>query len=237
MGSAAILEVEQLTVGYQGGVVLEDLSVRLPGGDSLAVLGRNGVGKTTLVHAIMGLIPVSRGQIWIDGVDVSGQPAHVRANAGVAIVPQGRRVFLPLTVSENLRIAEKKNASEWNVDRVIDLMPRLGERRQHLASQLSGGEQQMLAIARALLREPRILLLDEPSEGLAPAVVDQVGEIIRGLLGTGLAALIVEQDLHLAFAVADRVAIVDSQQIAYEATVDQFRHDPVTAHRLLGVAG
>ena len=230
-----LLEVAGLTVGYDGGTVLQGLGLRLSPGESLAVLGRNGAGKTTLVHTIMGMIRPSGGSVAIDGVDLTGRRPHVLSRAGVAIVPQGRRVFMPLTVQENLAVAQRKKSAEWTVERVIDLMPRLGERYHHLGSQLSGGEQQMLAIARALLGVPRLLLLDEPSDGLAPAVVDQVATVLQKLLQTGIAALVVEQDLRLAFAVAERVAIIGSGTIAHESSVSDFRRDPQTARRLLGV--
>ena len=230
-----LLDVSGLTVGYNGGVVLQDLSLSLSPGESLAVLGRNGAGKTTLVNSIMGMVRPSAGRVAIDGVDLTGRRPHVLSRAGVAIVPQGRRIFLPLTVQENLAVAQRSESTEWPLERVLDLMPRLKERYHHLGSQLSGGEQQMLAIARALLGVPRLLLLDEPSDGLAPAVVDQVATVLHTLLETGIAALVVEQNLRLAFAVAERVAVIVNGGIAHEASVSEFRRDPQTARHLLGV--
>ena len=174
--------------------------------------------------------------MWVNGQDVAGRPPHTASRAGVAIVPQGRRVFAPLTVEENLQISVRKGrAPDWTVEQVYDAMPRLRERRTHLGSQLSGGEQQMLAIGRALLGSPRLLLLDEPSDGLAPAVVEQVGELLMRLAGTGLAILLVEQDLRLAFDVASRVAVMTKGRIVHESSVRDFRRDPALAQSLLGV--
>ncbi len=181
------------------------------------------------------MLKPTSGRVRVCGQDVTGRRPHVVARAGVGIVPQGRRVFAPLTVVENLAIAQRDKTSDWTPERVYDLMPRLAERRQHLGSQLSGGEQQMLAIGRALLGAPRLLLLDEPSDGLAPTVVDQVGQILRDLMAQGIAVLLVEQDLHLAFDVADRVAVMSKGRIVHASSVAEFRSDEALAHRLLGV--
>ena len=231
---SSLLEVSNIVAGYAGSRVLDGVSLSVDKGEAVTLLGRNGVGKTTFVETVMGLVKASSGQVRVDGRDLTGKHPHVVSRAGVAIVPQGRRVFAPLTVEENLAIALRKDG-EWSVDRVYDLMPRLAERRTNLGSQLSGGEQQMLAIGRALLCSPRIMLLDEPSDGLAPAVVEQVGEVLVGLAKTGLAILIVEQDLRLAFDVADRVAVMTKGQIVLETSVAEFRRDAARAQTLLGV--
>ncbi len=235
MNGDELLEVENLAAGYAGSRVLDGVSLTVGSGEAVALLGRNGAGKTTLMEAIMGMVTAMDGRVRIDGKDVTGKAPHVVSKAGVGIVPQGRRVFAPLTVEENLEIALRKRSGEWTVERVYDLMPRLRERRTNLGSQLSGGEQQMLAIGRALLGSPRLMLLDEPSDGLAPKVVEQVGEIILDLADTGMAILIVEQNLHLAFTVSDRLAIMRKGEIVHESSVVDFRRDEQLAHSLLGV--
>ena len=233
-GDKALLQVEDLVAGYAGSRVLDGVSLRVRAGEAVTLLGRNGVGKTTFIETVMGMVKATSGHVYVDGQDVTGRQPHVVSKAGVAIVPQGRRVFAPLTVEENLEIAVRKGG-EWTVERVYDMMPRLRERRTNLGSQLSGGEQQMLAIGRALLCSPRLMLLDEPSDGLAPTVVEQVGEILTDLARTGLAVLIVEQDLRLAFDVADRVAVMTKGSIVHESSVAEFRADGARAQALLGV--
>jgi branched-chain amino acid transport system ATP-binding protein len=231
-----VLEVEDLSAGYGPGLVLQGIDLSIDQGRVLAVLGRNGVGKTTLVHTLMGMIRSQTGSIRFDGRELSGTPSHVRARAGMALVPQGRRIFARLTVEENLAIGERPGTGEWDRDRVFALLPRLGERRGHRGDQLSGGEQQMLAIGRALLAEPKLLLLDEPSEGLAPLVVQEITKVLGELRSEGLAALLVEQHLHTAFELADSVHIISRGRISYRASVDEFRHDPLAARTLLGVS-
>ena len=231
---SALLEVKDLVAGYAGSRVLDGVSLSVGAGEAVTLLGRNGVGKTTCMETIMGMVKPTSGTVHVDGTDVTGRAPHVVSRSGVAIVPQGRRVFAPLTVEENLAIAARKEG-DWPVARIYELMPRLAERRSNLGSQLSGGEQQMLAIGRALLCSPRIMLLDEPSDGLAPTVVEQVGKILMDLAETGLAILIVEQDLRLAFDVADRVVVMTKGQIVHESTVVEFRKDASRAHALLGV--
>ncbi|GAA1345994.1 ABC transporter ATP-binding protein [Arthrobacter roseus] len=235
MTGRPLLEVEDLVSGYAGSRVLDGVSLSVGAGEAVALLGRNGAGKTTLIETIMGMVTAMDGHVRVDGKDVTAKAPHVVSHAGVGIVPQGRRVFAPLTVEENLEIALRKRSGDWTVERVYDLMPRLRERRTNLGSQLSGGEQQMLAIGRALLGSPRLMLLDEPSDGLAPRVVEQVGDIILDLAKTGMAILIVEQNLHLAFTVSDRLAIMRKGEIVHESTVTEFRQDEQLAHSLLGV--
>ena len=231
-----LLSVTDLVAGYAGSRVLDGVSLDVHAGEAVTLLGRNGVGKTTFVETVMGMVRPSGGHVHVQGQEVTGKPPHVVSRAGVAIVPQGRRVFAPLTVEENLEIAVRKGRSGvWSLERVYEVMPRLKERRGNLGSQLSGGEQQMLAIGRALLGAPRIMLLDEPSDGLAPAVVEQIGEVIGGLTETGLAVLIVEQDLRLAFDVATRVAVMSKGRIVHESSVKEFRRDAALAQSLLGV--
>jgi branched-chain amino acid transport system ATP-binding protein len=231
---SAFLQVRGLVSGYDRSTVLGGVDLDLAAGGALGLLGRNGVGKSTLVMTLMGLVPVTAGSVVVDGVELAGKRPDVVARAGVALVPQGRRVWAPLTVGEHLVLAARPG--EWTVDRVLDLLPRLAERRRQPAGQLSGGEQQMLAIARALLTNPRLVLLDEPSDGLAPAIVDQLGDVVREMRARGVAVLLVEQDLHLAFTVCDEIAVMEKGRIVHRVPTGEFRRDRATAHRLLGVA-
>ena len=233
-----MLEVRGLESGYKRSAVLQGVDLDVAAGQVLGLLGRNGVGKSTLINTLMGLVHPSRGTVTLDGVDLAGRRPDVIARAGVALVPQGRRVWAPLSVTEHLDLAARRGRGRgpWNIDRVLELLPRLGERRRHGAGQLSGGEQQMLAIARALLTNPRLVLMDEPSDGLAPAVVDLIGEAIAGMKAEGVTLVVVEQDLHLAFAVADDIAVMDKGLIVHRSTTRAFRSDSSVAHRLLGVA-
>jgi len=233
-GPSPLLEVEDLVSGYDGSRVVDGVSLSLDQGEIVALLGRNGVGKTTLMESIMGMVPPTSGRVLVDGRDLRGRMPHVLAQAGVAIVPQGRRVFAPLTVTDHLRIAHRKGG-DWTIEKVYDLMPRLAERRGHLGWQLSGGEQQMLSLGRALVSSPRLLLLDEPSDGLAPAVVAQIATVLHDLADTGLALLLVEQDLRLAFDIADRVLVMSKGQIVHRSSVTDFRSDGRRARSLLGL--
>jgi branched-chain amino acid transport system ATP-binding protein len=230
------LEVRGLVSGYDRGVVLHGVDLDLDAGAVLGLLGRNGVGKSTLIMTLAGLVPPSAGSVLLDGRELAGQRPDRIARAGVALVPQGRRVWATLTVAEHLALSSRARGGTWTVDTVLDLLPRLAERRRHYAGQLSGGEQQMLAVARALLTNPRLVLLDEPSEGLAPAVVDQIAGVVATLRDEGVAVLIVEQDLHLAFAVAGEIAVMEKGVLVHRVPTPEFRRDPDTAYRLLGVA-
>lgn len=229
-----VLTVTGLRSGYAGSTVLHGVDLAVRERQVVALLGRNGVGKSTLVSTVMGLLEPYAGSVVYEGTDYAGRKPDVIARAGVALVPQGRRVFAPLTVAEHLAIASRKRTGEWTRDRVLDLLPRLGERLGHRGDQLSGGEAQMLAIARALLQAPRLLLMDEPSEGLAPAVVAQVAEVVRTIGSTGMSVLLVEQDLRLALGVAHRVAVMQKGSIVLDTTTDDFRSDAARARSLLG---
>jgi branched-chain amino acid transport system ATP-binding protein len=234
----ALLEISDLRSGYETGDVLQGVDLGLDEGEIVALLGRNGVGKTTLMNTIVGLVRARAGSIRLDGREIAGAAAHEIARAGIAIVPQGRRIFAGLSVEQNLKLARRASADRrgrWDIAEVYDLLPRLRERRRHLGDQLSGGEQQMLAIGRALLQNPRVLLFDEPSEGLAPLVVDLVTRTIAGLREHGLSAILVGQNLHVAVGLADRVAIMAKGEIVHRATIDEFRRDRATAQSLLGV--
>lgn len=234
------LSVRGLHSGYAGSTVLHGIDLDVDDGSVVALLGRNGVGKSTLINTVMGLLDTDSGSILVDGQELAGRRPDVIARHGVAVVPQGRRIFAPLTVEEHLAISigrgPRKNAGPWTRARVFELLPGLGERLGNRGDQLSGGEQQMLAIGRALLSNPRLMLLDEPSDGLAPAVVSQVGEVVRGLCESGMTVLLVEQNLRLAFSVADRVAVMEKGRIVLDTTTADFRSDAARARTLLGVS-
>lgn len=233
-----VLRVDGLYSGHRGGLVLQGVDLAVARGEVLAVLGRNGVGKSTLMYTIVGLLRAARGSITFDGTEVTQQRPNNIARLGVALVPQGRRVWTGLTVDEHLRVAASpaRSRGRWTIESVLDLLPRLRERRHNRADTLSGGEQQMLAVGRALLGNPRLLLLDEPSEGLAPKIVQSIGDIIQELTGTGLTVLLVEQNLALVAKVAARVVVLDRGVVAHENTVEGFRREAELADRLLGIA-
>jgi branched-chain amino acid transport system ATP-binding protein len=238
--AAAFLEIQQLRAGYREGTVLHGVDLALERGRILGLLGRNGMGKTTLVMTVMGLVRPTGGTVRLDGSDLTGARPDEIARAGVGLVPQGRRIWPTLTVQEHLDLAGRRarratRRQRWSTDELYRRLPRLAERRRQLAGQLSGGEQQMLAIARALVTDPVVVLLDEPSEGLAPLLVDQIGDMIKTMATEGVAVLLVEQDLHLAFGVSDEIAVMAKGVIVHRTATPAFRRDPATARRLLGV--
>jgi branched-chain amino acid transport system ATP-binding protein len=217
-----MLTVESLHAHYGASHVLQGVDLEIAAGQVVAVLGRNGVGKTTTLRAIIGLLAPSGGRLRLDGAEIGGWPAHRIARAGVAYVPEGRLIFPDLTVLENIRVGERRPARRWPVDRLFTLFPALRERSGNRGGQLSGGEQQMLAIARALVTDPKVLLLDEPSQGLAPLVVQELAEIICRLRDDGVALLLVEQNLKLAEAVADEIRIMVKGRVAYAGSRQTF---------------
>ena len=235
MISAGVLVLEGVSAGYGETVVLEGISLDLPPGQTLAVLGRNGVGKTTLLATIMGHTRLHRGSIRFAGREISALPSHRRARRGIAFVPQEREIFSSLTVEENLTVAERPGP--WTVAGVYDFFPPLSERRRNYGNQLSGGEQQMLAIGRALMGNPRLLLMDEPLEGLAPVIVDAllVG-LDRLKHEDDLALLLVEQHAQLALELAPEAIVLDRGLIVFAGASRQLLDDPSRLTRLMGVA-
>jgi len=234
----ALLEIRGIRAGYDTGDVLHGVDLDLQEGEVVALLGRNGVGKTTLMNTLVGLLRPREGSVKLEGREVAGAGAHEIARAGIAIVPQGRRMCSRLTVEENLKLARRATGDrpvEWTLESVYELLPRLRERRRHHGNQLSGGEQQMVAIGRVLVANPRVVLFDEPSEGLAPIVVDLITSTIAGLRERGLSAIVVEQNLHVAVALADRVAIMTKGELAYQGPTEEFRGNRARAQALLGV--
>lgn len=212
---AVLLRISNVHAHYGLSHVLHGISLEIPDGSITAIAGRNGVGKTTLINTIMGLIPVSSGSIEYRGVDLTRRPAHERQRLGLALVPQGRRTFRTLTVEEHLHLIPAAKQGRFTPDYLYGIFPRLKERRSSLARTLSGGEQSMLAIARALTANPRLLLMDEPTEGLAPLLVKTVRDVVLQLRELGITVLLVEQNLAFAHAVADRVAIMDRGQVIH----------------------
>ena len=235
---AALLEARGLRAGYQQGTVLHGVDLAVPRGHIVALLGRNGVGKSTLIMTLMGLLRPRGGSVHLDGIDLTGRRPDEIARAGIGLVPQGRRIWPTLSVHEHLDLAHRsarRIGRARPIDELYQLLPRLAERRRQLAGLLSGGEQQMLAIARALVTGPSVVMLDEPSEGLAPLLVDQIGAMIKTMAKSGVAVLLVEQDLHLAFGVADDIAVMAKGVIVHRCDTLTFCRDPATAHRLLGI--
>jgi len=229
------LEVRGLHAYYGESHVLQGVDLDVRDGEAVALVGRNGAGKSTTIAAIAGLLRPRAGAVRIGTADLAGEPAHRIAVAGVALVPQGRRIFADLSVRENLLLTARPVAGGWDERRVLQLFPSLGRRLDNRGDELSGGEQQMLAIGRALMRNPSVLLLDEPSEGLAPKLVDDVGDALRSLRATGLTILLVEQNLALATRVGERIYVMNKGMIVFEGTPAQLAAQPDVEARYLGV--
>ena len=230
-----LLQVEQLSAGYGDAVVLHDVSLSLDEGQTLALLGRNGVGKTTFMDTLAGATRQHGGHITLGGVALHTMPSHARAGAGIGWVPQERNIFKSLTVHENLTAVARPGA--WTPQRAYALFPRLAERKGNLGTQLSGGEQQMLAVARALVLNPKLLLLDEPLEGLAPIIVEELlRAIARITREEGLSAIIVEQHPQAILAISHRAVVLDHGTVVHASDADTLRQDPELLDRLLGVS-
>jgi len=229
-----LLEVDDLVSGYGKARVVQGVSLELEAGRVLTLLGRNGMGKTTLLHAVMGFLPVWGGCVLIDGKNHAGRSPEAISRAGVAIVPQGRRVFAGLTVQENLAVVPSRRRGPWTIPKVFEMFPRLADRRMQLARSMSGGEQQMLAIGRALLTNPAVLLLDEPFEGLAPTIVQDVCGTLRDLTDDGMSLLLVEQNLQIGTAMADEVRVLEKGQLRFSASAHEV---PTRMQELEGLVG
>jgi branched-chain amino acid transport system ATP-binding protein len=232
--SDALLTVENLNGYYGRSHVLQGVSLEM-GVEPVALIGRNGMGKTTLCKAIVGLLDKSDGSVRLDGTEIHGRPAYKIAKAGVGYVPQGRRLFESLTVDEHLQIVGAPSKAAWTPKRVYELFPRLAERKSVSGTSLSGGEQQMLAIGRALLTNPRLLIMDEPSEGLAPTIVEGLIQTIKDLAAEGMGLLVVEQNLGVATSLAERQLVMVAGAIATETTAAALSADPAAQRRYLGV--
>ena len=229
-----ILDVKNIDTYYGLGHILHDLSLKVDDGEVVALLGRNGAGKTTTLRSVTGLTPPKKGEILYKGRDIAGLDAHKVSRMGIAMVPETRDIFSYLTVKENLSIAER-GSSRWQMDTVLARFPSLKERLHHKGRELSGGEQEMLAIARALLTGPDLLLLDEPSQGLAPLVVTAVMDTIRELKAQHVSMLLVEQNAEMALQLADRVYVIDHGTVVFEGSPASLRADANVTATYLGV--
>lgn len=234
-----MLDLQEVHSYYGTSHILQGVSFLVPEGKCVALLGRNGAGKSTTIHTISGLLKPRKGTIRFMGKAVSSLSAHQISRLGVGLVPQGRRIFPSLTIRENLTMAARKSLvdgkNDWKIDGVYKLFPILKEREKNMGTQLSGGQQQMLAIGRALMTNPKFLLMDEPSEGLAPVIIDQVGEIVCKLKETGLSILMVEQNISLACKAADEILIMNKGTIVWKGTPDELLEKEEIQHKYLGV--
>ena len=231
----SLLEVKGLNSYYGDSHILFDIDLRVEKNEVVALIGRNGAGKSTTLKSLMGVVTPRTGAIMFDGVNIAGKKAHAIARAGMQLVPEERRIFGSLNVEENIVLAGLSAESRWPLDRIYEMFPRLKERRESRGTDLSGGEQQMLAIARALVRDPKIILLDEPFEGLAPVIVRDLMKACRDLAAAGQTIVLVEQNLAATLALAQRVYIVNNGHIAHEGPAQEIKASPEILQRYLGV--
>ncbi len=233
----ALLSVEDIHTYYGDSYILQGLSLEVREGEALAVLGRNGMGKTTLINSIMGFVPPRQGKIFFHGEEITGMPSYGISIAGIGLCPQGRRIFPTLSVHENLIVAHQMHGSNrWTVETVLELFSQLGKRVDQRAGSLSGGEQQMLAIGRALMTNPSCLILDEPSEGLSPLIIQDLGVAIRSLKEEGLSILLVEQNTPFAVKTVDRINIITKGKLVYDASPEELWGDEEVKKTYLGIA-
>lgn len=231
-----LLELDNVTAGYGQTVIIENLSLALGAGDVLAVLGRNGVGKSTLMRTIVGQTRLQQGEIRLDGVTIDRMPTYQRALAGIGFVPQERDIFSALTIEENLRIAAR--SGRWTVEKIFELFPNLANRRKNHGNEISGGEQQMLSIGRALVGNPKVLLLDEPMEGLAPVIIEQILKVLHALRSDGgLAIVLVEQYALMALEFAPRTIVLDRGRAIFDGKSAELSKDPELMASCLGLSG
>ena len=238
MSTQPVVQVEDLDVYYGTSQILFGVGLSVQPGETMALLGRNGAGKSTTLKAIMGLAPARRGRITLSGRVVSGLKPHHLAQAGFGFVPEDRQIFPDHTVEDNLVIGRKKGPDgqdEWSIRRVYEVFPLLEPLRYRIAGRLSGGEQQMLAIARTLMGNPALLLLDEPSEGLAPIIVQRIGELLRQLRSAGATVLIAEQNMHFCLGLASHATVIDKGQIVYTATIEDLKANDNIRRRYLAL--
>jgi branched-chain amino acid transport system ATP-binding protein len=235
---SAVIEVTDLDVYYGTSQILFGVGLSVRQGETMALLGRNGAGKSTTMKAIMGLTPPRRGRVSLRGAVISGQKPHTIARAGLGFVPEDRQIFPEHTVEDNLVIGKKRGPEgqdEWPIKRIYEVFPLLEPLRHRIAGRLSGGEQQMLAIARTLMGNPALLLLDEPSEGLAPIIVQRIGELLRQLRSIGSTVLIAEQNMHFCLGLASHATIIDKGQIVYAAGIDELKANDAIRRRYLAL--
>jgi branched-chain amino acid transport system ATP-binding protein len=244
-----ILQLENIHTYYGASHVLQGVSLSVNASECVALLGRNGAGKTTTINSIVGFVPAREGRLVFNGEDVTNKPPHQIVRRGIGLVPQGRRIFPELTVRENVLLGERRShhrssgegtlgapaSASWSFARVLELFPSLKDKTTRRGSQLSGGEQQMVAFARALVANPELLLLDEPSEGLAPLIVREIGRVVAQIKESGYSILLVEQNLGLALTLADRVYVVSKGKVVFEGTPQALRASPELERQYLGV--
>jgi len=230
-----MLELRQVHTYYGDSHILQGISLNVEQGKVVGLLGRNGMGKTTLIRSTVGFTPPRQGEVLFKERDITGWSSNRVVNFGIGLVPQGRRVFTSLSVFENLTVANRRNGGQWNLKRVLEIFPRLGERRAIRAGKLSGGEQQMLAIARALMTNPDLLLMDEPTEGLAPLMVREVGRVIENLKSQGLSILLVEQNLPLALRVSDEIHVLSRGRIVHSCSPQALWENEEIKSKYLGL--
>ena len=232
-----ILEARNLSSGYDESRILHGVTFAVHAGDTIGLMGRNGMGKTTLIRTLIGLLPAREGGVWLDGADAAALSPFERARRGIAVVPENRGVFASLSVRENLLLAARPSASGWTEDRVLELFPRLRERINNRGNQLSGGEQQMLAIGRALMTNPRVLILDEATEGLAPLMRDEIWRVIGVVREAGTASVIVDKTVDAILSIADRVVVLVKGAVVLDGPPASLRDDPALMSRWLGIEG
>jgi branched-chain amino acid transport system ATP-binding protein len=232
-----ILEAHGLSAGYDESRVLHGVNMAVHAGEAIGLMGRNGMGKTTLIRTLIGLLPAREGTVRLDGIDAAAMPAFARARRGIAVVPENRGIFATLSVRENLMLAAQPGTAGWTEKRVLTLFPRLRERIASRGNQLSGGEQQMLAIGRALMTNPRLLILDEATEGLAPLMRDEIWRVIDAVRKAGVATIIVDKTVDAVLSVADRVVVLVKGAVEYDGPPERLRADPEMMSRYLGVGG
>ena len=233
-----VLEARGVTAGYGEGLALHKVDLAVRPGQAVGLMGRNGMGKTTLIRAMLGLMPLRSGQVLIDGEDVAGAAPYQRARRGIAVVPEGRGVFATLSVRENLALAARPGLDgrrDWTVERVLDTFPRIGQRIDNRGDQLSGGEQQMVAIGRALMTNPRLLVLDEATEGLAPLIRDEIWAVIAALRESRIATLVVDRTVAAILSVVDRSTVLVKGRVAFEGSPAELRADEARMAAVLGV--
>jgi branched-chain amino acid transport system ATP-binding protein len=238
MSDRVMFEAQGIDVFYGASQILFDVSIAVVEGQTMALLGRNGAGKSTTLKAIAGIAPPARGRVRVTDVQVQGRKPYVIAQAGIGFVPEDRQVFPEHTVEDNLLIAAKRGPEGqdyWNLKRIYEMFPLLAPLKQRMGGHLSGGEQQMLTIARTLMGNPVGLLLDEPSEGLAPVIVERIGELLRRLRDMGVTVLLAEQNMHFCLGIASHATIIDKGQIVYRDTIEALRQDAVVKSRYLAL--
>lgn len=231
----SLLEVTDLNAHYGDSHILFDIALRVDRNEVVALLGRNGAGKSTTLKSLMGVVRPSSGSIMLDGTEIAGRKSHAIARAGMQLVPEDRRIFGSLSVEENLVLAGLTAGSRWPLERIYEMFPRLKERRRSRGTDLSGGEQQMLAIARALIRDPKIILLDEPFEGLAPVIVRDLVQTCRNLAQNGQTIVLVEQNIAAALTLAQRAYIINNGHVAHEGPTSEIKARPELLQRYLGI--